>query len=280
MVACLCAMVVGGCGGTSSSPSTDGSSISPDSGDRTPIGIVAIGHSGLTGESSDLDRPGEPAPENSWASGTNPEVNSIYLRLAAERPETKDHVSNRASGGATADQLEAQATEALSDVPHPALIIVQVIDNDIQCDGTDATHVSEFGASVSRALQFITGQSPESRILIVGQPGRPSVASIEAELKVRPELKQETAGTGMCDFFDPNGKINKTHIANLARILKRYEAEQARVCGLTPNCATDEGVSAKFVDDPNDWILGHRNIHGQSRLAELFWPTVSSIVSK
>src|SRR5215217_954178 len=75
MVACLCAMVVGGCGGTSSSPSSDGSSISPDSGDRTPIGIVAIGHSGLTGESSDLDRPGEPAPENSWATGTNPEVN-------------------------------------------------------------------------------------------------------------------------------------------------------------------------------------------------------------
>ena len=67
-----------------------------------PVGVIAIGHSGLTGENSDPDRPGQPALENSWATGTNPEVNSIYLRLVEVQPETEGHVANTAVGGALA----------------------------------------------------------------------------------------------------------------------------------------------------------------------------------
>ena len=80
----------------------------PSTGDG-PVGVIAIGHSGLTGENSDPDRPGQPALENSWATGTNPDVNSIYLRLVAARPETEGHVANTAEGGAPASRLADQA---------------------------------------------------------------------------------------------------------------------------------------------------------------------------
>jgi len=69
---------------------------------KTPGGVFAIGHSGLTGENSDPNNPGQEARENSWATGTNPEVNGIYIyrRLISVRPETDDHVANTAQGGA------------------------------------------------------------------------------------------------------------------------------------------------------------------------------------
>lgn len=67
--------------------------------DQSPVGVIAVGHSGLTGEGSDPDRPGQDAMENSWATGDAPAVNSIYQRLVAARPATKGHVANMAVGG-------------------------------------------------------------------------------------------------------------------------------------------------------------------------------------
>jgi hypothetical protein len=274
LVALLAVTVLLGCGGQdpAGAPAT---SATPDG--QQPAGVVAIGHSGLTGESSDPDRPYEKALENSWATGTNPKVKSIYLRLSAVRPETKGKVSNWAMGGALAEDLPDQARAALADVPAPALVIVQTIDNDIMCDGGDAAHVPEFGEAVAETLTIINEASPTSKILIVGQPGRPTVAGIEAEAKRDPATKTETTGTGPCDFFDPSGTINSAHVADLRNIIEGYESEQARVCAAAQNCSTDEGISAAFVEGPDDRILGHWNVAGQGKVAALFWPAVAPL---
>lgn len=116
--------------------------------DQSPVGVIAIGHSGLTGEGSDPDRPGQDAMKNSWATGDVPAVNSIYQRLIAVRPDTKGHVANMAVGGATSDTLASQAMAALEEVPAPELVIIQTIDNDIRCDGTDEAHLEELGLTV------------------------------------------------------------------------------------------------------------------------------------
>ena len=101
----------------------------------------------------------------------------MYLRLVAALPDTLGHVANTARGGAVADALTVQAQSALRIVPHPALVIISTIDNDIRCDGTDAQHVPEFGVAVKKALDVITLASPDSKILLVGQAGRPSPGS-------------------------------------------------------------------------------------------------------
>jgi hypothetical protein len=144
----LVAGIAGACGGSDSDEgaATDSSSttLAPTSLETAePIGLVALGHSALTGENSDPDKPGQPALENSWATGTADGLDSIYQRMVELRPETEGHVENFAQGGAPAASLRAQATTALQNVPTPELAIIQTIDGDIRCDGTDDVHVAE-----------------------------------------------------------------------------------------------------------------------------------------
>ena len=72
--------------------------------------------------------------------------------------------------------LPAQAAAALEEVPTPELVIIETIDNDIRCDGTDDTHVPEFGRSVAEALALIAAASPASHYCSwanrVGRPPR------------------------------------------------------------------------------------------------------------
>jgi hypothetical protein len=147
--------------------------------DRNPVGVIAIGHSGLTGEGSDPSRPGQVVLEHSWATGTSAEVNSIYRRLVAVRPETDGHVANTAQGGAPASPLAPRAQSALEAVSTPVPVVVQTIDDDIRCDGTDGEHVAEFGIALVDALDVVTTASPDSRILVVGKLGRPSPWFVE-----------------------------------------------------------------------------------------------------
>ena len=247
---------------------------------ETPSGVIAIGHSGLTGENSDPNRPGQEARENSWATGTNPEVNSIYQRLIAVRPDTEGHVSNTAQAGAPAALLAGQADAALAQVPTPALVIIQTIDGDIRCDGTDADHVAEFGASVAEALDVIQAASPSSRILMVGQLGRPDPAFVEKLVAADPAAKTTLPGPGPCAFFNPAGDLVEENFETLTHIIEGYEAEQERLCAAVPHCRTDGGARAAYVDElenfTRDW--NHLNVRGSARAAEIAWPAVVALL--
>ena len=74
--------------GSTSSPSA--ASPSPDR--SKPVGLIAMGHSGITGEGTGGG--GEPVPEKSWATGTLPEVDSVYLRMVGLLPATEGNVFN------------------------------------------------------------------------------------------------------------------------------------------------------------------------------------------
>ena len=278
------ALIVGGCSGGNTAnqapagAATSSTASSADTG--KPVGVIAIGHSGLTGENSDPKRPGQVALENSWVTGTSPQVNSIYRRLVAVRPETDVHVANTAEGGAPASTLATQARRALETVPTPALVVVQTIDGDIRCDGTDRTHVAEFGVALADALQIVTTTSPNSRILMVGQLGRPSPSFVKKLVAKEPTVKAEITGTGRCDFFGPDGMLNEDAFDTLTAIIADYETEQARVCAVVPNCRTDDGARAAYVDRlenfSSDW--NHLNVRGQAEAAEIAWPAAAALL--
>jgi hypothetical protein len=245
-----------------------------------PVGVIAIGHSGLTGENSDADRPFQRALENSWATGTNPEVNSVYLRLVEVRPETKGHVANTADAEGVAATLAYQASRAMGIVPTPELVIIQTIDYDIQCPLADADHFRQFGESIAHGLDEIVAASPQSRILMVGLLGRPTRTFLEQLLAAHPELASEFSGTGPCVYLDTTGEVIEENIDGLVEIIESYEAEQQRRCDAVPQCRTDGGVRATYAETLDDLSSDfyHLNVRGQAQAAEIIWPVVADLL--
>jgi lysophospholipase L1-like esterase len=210
------------------------------------LGLVAIGHSGLTGYLSDADS--YKALANSWATGTNPAVGSLYERLAAVEPTILGHVANGAIPGSRAVNLQAEALDAFALVPHPQLVVIQDVGNDIACDGSDAANYAVVAAEVRSALHDISSMSPRTTILVLGQLGTPMQKAIPA------------------------------NIARLATISDAYDAVFQAECSRVAHCVYDDSAKVKYsyrISElvPGDW--NHLTITGQARLAQLIWPVAA-----
>jgi hypothetical protein len=240
-----------------------------------------LGHSALTGENSDPQSPGVPALQNSWATGTNPKVDSIYQRLAAVDPAVRGHAVNAAAGGATASALAGQATQALRIVPDPRLVIIEIIGTDIRCDGSDSKNYPVFGRQVKTALDLIVRKAPHATILLMSQPGRPLQVS---KAIIGTAGVPAWSGSDICSPFDSNLRLDMKHITTLTGIIEGYESELAKVCATVPECHTGNGrathfqVRASYYNYSNyDWH--HFNVTGLAALARFMWPTVANILN-
>src|SRR5262249_18644909 len=287
----LAVLTAASCGSSSgpASTATKAALASPPSGTTSashPLrGIIALGHSGLTGENSDPQRPGDAALPNSWATGTNPAVDSIYQRLAAVDPTTRGHAVNEAGGGAPAGSLVGQAAQALGVVPNPRLVIIEIIGTDIGCDGSDSSNYPPFRGQVKEALDLIARQAPHTTILLVSWPGRPLQASKAIIGTAAVPIARANSASDMCSPFDPDLRLDMKHITTWTGIIEGYESEQAKVCTTVPECHTDNGrathfqASASYYNYSDDWDWQHYNVTGLAALAAFMWPTVAKILN-
>ena len=131
---------------------------------------MVLGHSGTTGADSDPAHPGTDARRNSWATGDNPAVNSVYTRLLALNPAVRGHNTNLGVDGSDTDDLGGQVDQALALTPVPALFMIQEVDNDMKCDGTDPDNYPHFARTLSGFLAKITAKAPDATILLVSSP--------------------------------------------------------------------------------------------------------------
>jgi len=289
LAVCLAVLTAASCGSSSGPASTAANTApaSPSSGSTSashPLrGIIALGNSRLTGENSDPQRPGEAALQNSWATGTNPAVDSIYQRLAAVDPTMRGHAVNAAGVGAPTGSLVGQAITALGVVPNPRLVIIDIIGTDIRCDGSDSSNYPVFGLQVKAAIDFIARLAPHATILLMSRPGRPlpdSKAIIGTPGAAAP-ISQAQSGSDICSPFDPDLRLDMKHITTLTGIIEGYEPEQAKVCATVPECHTDNGRATHFQVPASyyssDWE--HLNVTGLAALAAFMWPTVAKILN-
>ena len=68
--------------------------------------------------------------------------------------------------------------------------------------------------------------APDSRILMVGQLGRPSPSFVEKLVAAEPYAQAGLTGTGECDFYGPDGALVAEPVDTLTSIIDDYEAEQ------------------------------------------------------
>lgn len=236
-----------------------------------PNSIAVLGHSGATGYNSDPKSPGQDTRANSWATGSSPAVKSVYLRILARNPGIKDHNANLAVDGSDVTDLVRQAREAVSLPTPPELVLIQTVDNDMRCDGTDSKNYKPYAATLSRALEIIAKGLPRTHVFIVGVWG--TVRNYTAVIKNIPSARADNTGSGPCDVLDQAGKVRPTAIGSMEKIIGGYHKQIAVTCARFPNCRYDHGAVYHMVIQRADLTPdnNHLSIRGQKKMAATAW---------
>ena len=244
-----------------------------------PSSMVVLGGSDAVGYGSDPAHPYAVAPADSWATGTNTAVNSIYLRLLAVNPAIKGHNFNVARGDGGIEALAGQVDRALNLEPKPQLVLVQV-SGDIRCDGQDEGRVTPFGTDVSNALGRLSKGLPDARILLVSSWG--SISSYLTYLRGLPTgARLKHAGKGPCQLvLSPTGAVEASHAAYIEKFIRAYDGQLASVCKQFPNCHYDGGAAARWGVTAEDISLDqeHLTSQGQAKLAAIEWAAMAGFV--
>jgi hypothetical protein len=122
---------------------------------------------------------------------------------------------------------------------HPvnALVVVQVMDNDIVCPATRSDY-DAFQATLDQALATIDPALPTSRIFVVSQYG-----SATTQWKVlTPAQRRQEGGTGPCAFLNPDGQLVPRELTHLDAIIHGYEARLKAACQHFARCRHDDGA--------------------------------------
>lgn len=255
---------------SSTPPPSSAAAVTPST--TYPNAIVVMGHSGTTGANSDPQAPGTDVNANSWATGDNPAVQSIYLRLLSLNPAVRGQSTNLGLDGSDVDDLAGQVDRALVLAPLPDLFMIQEVDNDLRCDGSDPDNYAAFAQTLTANIARIVAKAPRAIILLVSSP--PGTVQNYGTIVARLEAgKQANTGTGPCDLFDPAGKAVPQHWRYVEQVTRRYQAQVAAVCKQFPTCRYDGGalyrmkiVAADLATDGQ-----HLSVAGHRKQAELEW---------
>lgn len=260
-------MLLAACGGKDSRPTVQPTpSGTPYVG--YPNSIIVLGHSGATGFNSDPQQPRVEVRENSWATGSNPAVNSVYLRILAENPGINGRNVNLAQAGGTVQSLLSQAALAASLKPKPDLVVIQIMDNDMVCPAAEPDY-DAFRSTFVSALDVLAKGIPASFFFVVSQFGSPTT-----QWKTyTPGERRSVGGTGECDALDPDGRLVADKLATLEEVIHGYEAQLEAGCKQFRQCSYDQGAFGATIDK-REYVsddLNHFSIAGHAKAAATAW---------
>jgi hypothetical protein len=252
-----------------------------------PSSIAVLGTPTAAGWGADPAHPFWEARDGSWATGTNPSVRSVYWRLLALNPAVKGHDVNLASdesapeaAGHELDAFAVQVHQALQLRVKPQLLLVQVIDRAMKCDGTTERNFADYGSRFSSALEELAQGLPSARIFVVSQWG--SFASYVNYLKgldVNARLKN--AGKRPCQLVaSPSGQVMPSRIAYAKSIITGEEAQLRAACAKVANCRYDGGAAQRIAVTAGDVseFQYTPTFLGQAKLAAAEWKAMSGFV--
>lgn len=264
------------CGGGETRPassSTPAASQSPYTG--YPNSIVAIGHSLVTGYNSDPLRPTETIRSNSWATGTNPAVDSLYLKILAKNPAIKDRAVNLAKNGALVSEIQRQAVSAAGLDPKPDLAVIMIGNLDLVCPETTESK-DAFLTSFVAALDTLAKGATATRIFVVSFWGS---ADHYADALTREE-RASIGGTGPCKYLDSEGRVVERKLTVYEDSVHALEAQLESGCKRYSLCRYDGGAFGSVMDErafyaPHD--VGHFSVAGNAKAAAVAWDALKRV---
>jgi lysophospholipase L1-like esterase len=242
-----------------------------------PSSMDALGGSFTRGFNTDCPDPWIDCPDNSWATGANPAVDSVYLRLLALNPRLRDNNANDAESGSTMADLNGQAQSAVR--RDTELVMIAMGTNDA-CGGRTGvmTEVAVFRDEFAQAMDTLTAGLPRARVHVVSIPDL--YQRWETFHTVRNAVKAWRSIPFCPTLLTHPTSHAPADVARRAAVRARvldFNQVLAEVCAEYPQCTTDAGavfrapVTAAEFSTHDYW---HPNIAGQAALASLVWGTL------
>jgi hypothetical protein len=241
-----------------------------------PDSIAVIGHKTAAGVGSDPANGTAPMPANSFATGTSPEVDSIYLRIVEKHPAIKGHATNVSDPSATIDEAASQATQAAGLKPPPDLVVIQLLDYDLPCPLLDED-VTDYHDSMVAALETMQRGAPNTRVFVLSQFGRPETA-----LASLTPAERVTFGSRMlgyeCAGLDAAGRSVPAGLARFMTVVHGLQGAVKTACAQFSTCRYDDGAFGQVAEEREDLAddFVHLTVKGQAKAAAALWAALQA----
>ena len=210
---------------------------------------------------------------NSWATGTNPAVNSIYLRIKAVHPAIEGNVYNDAVGGENMSDLRDQIEVVIGH--RVQFVIVDMGGNDI-CAPNEAgvTSPESFRADFEDAMDLLLERRPNTRIAVVSIPSMYHLWDL-FDRDTRAVEVWNRNGTCASMLANPTSTA-RADVERRARVNEKeivLNNVLGLVCATYTNCRYDGGAAFEYSFAASD--LGrdyfHPSLAGQATAAAAMW---------
>jgi lysophospholipase L1-like esterase len=243
-------------------------------GDSITRGFNTAGPGCPTGPSLDC-------PQNSWATGTNPAVDSVRERLDAISPQPLTAYNDAVSGARAVNLLGQAETAAAQD---PDFVLIEIGANDA-CALPSPTPTATFREQVREALAVLTSANKQVYIQLMSIPDINNLRTIFTE-PPDPNALGRWEAFHVCQGLlaeplstEPAAEARRE--AFRAQVMA-YNAALAEVCAEFKRCIWDdeavfdssfttEDVATVATTPTADYF--HPSVAGQAKLAEAAWST-------
>ncbi|WP_329194980.1 MULTISPECIES: SGNH/GDSL hydrolase family protein [unclassified Streptomyces] len=209
-------------------------------------------------------------PEVSWATGADPEVDSLATRLLGQA----DAPANSWNYAVTGSRMADLAGQLASAAEHkPDLVTVMVGSNDACRPTTSSmTSVAAFKDGFEKALAVLRAASPSTQVYVSSVP---DLQRLWEQGKDAPMVRQVWK-LGICQSMlaEPLSSTEEA-TARRERVRARvveYNEVLRSVCAKDPLCRYDGGAVFQYpfgAEQLSRWDWFHPGKAGQARLAEL-----------
>jgi lysophospholipase L1-like esterase len=212
--------------------------------------------------------------QNSWSTGTNTAVNSVYNRILELNPAIAGNNHNNALTGARMNDFARQAGNAASN--DPELVTVLLGANDA-CTSTEAsmTPVATYEQQFRAGMEILATEAPETLVFVSSVPNIYRLWEIGRNNFT---ARLQWSLYGICQSMLANaGSTSAGDEARRQRVLQRvrdYNATLEAVCAEYLRCRSDGGAAFALqftASDMSTLDFFHPNNNGQAKAASAAW---------
>ncbi len=212
-------------------------------------------------------------PQNSWSTGTNAAVDSVYLRILSQNPGISGNNFNDSVSGARMTHLDGQAASAVSQGVELVTILMGA--NDI-CTATEAsmTPVATFQAQFETAMATLSSGLPDARIAVGSIP---DVYHLWDILHDDPIAVVFWDGFLICQSLLENAmSLAPEDVQRRANVRQRnidFNTVLENVCAEYVQCRFDDnaGFNTAFGTEHVAFDNFHPSVAGQALAASVAW---------